>query len=102
MIYIIALILIGLSHLIDIKGMRGSSISSRLEKPVFVIGALAIMAATFQLCLRLVSSIDQRGSTPHDFTEHDMAGISGLVIYTLGLVVSVFLILIVLPKPIRR
>lgn len=93
--------LIGLSHLIHYLGIRRYSKAIRFEKIVFVLAALAIMAATFGRCIDIVDMIDQPNRASRDYTEHDMSGLSGLVIYPLGLVLSVFIILVVLPRPIR-
>ncbi|MCP5537252.1 MAG: hypothetical protein H7A51_13610 [Akkermansiaceae bacterium] len=105
MTYIIAILLVVLSRLIYTRGNNGCRISIRFEKIVIFAAAIAMMASVFRLCRSIVTAFVQRDRGPRDMTEHDMSGMYemiGLVVYPIGLVLYVLLILIVLPKPIRR
>ena len=95
MIYLAAIALVALSHLIYRRGMNGCRVSTRLEKLAVFIAAIASVAAIAELG-SFVASLFARGG------EEFSGLLSRLLVYPCGLILFVLVVLFLFPRPILR
>ncbi|NWK57733.1 hypothetical protein HW115_19095 [Verrucomicrobiaceae bacterium N1E253] len=95
MIYIIAITLLALSHLIAHRGTNGCRLSYRVEKIVVFFAAVWSFVAIFELCKFVISlSAHNEGA----LSEH----ILNMIVYPVGFIIFLLVIFVGLPKPIQE
>ena len=95
MIYIAAITLLALTHLIYRRGKSGCRISMRLEKITVLFAAMMSLAAIVELASLVTSLFVSEGD--------EFSGwLPGILAYPAGLVFFLFFVFVLLPKPILR
>lgn len=94
MIYFAAITLLALSHLIYRRGKNGCCVSIRLEKITVLLAAIASFAAIVEFGSFVVSLFVREGDALSGW-------LPGMVVYPVGLIFFLFVVLVLLPKPIK-
>ena len=95
MIYITAITILALTHLIYHRGKNGCRISMRIEKSAVLIAAIASLAAIVELVTFVTSLFVREGD--------EFSGwLPGILAYPAGLILFPFVVFVLLPKPILR
>lgn len=95
MIYIAAITLLVLSRLIYRRGTNGCRLSIRLEKMIVFLAAILSIAAIVELGSFVASLFVREGD--------EFSGwLPGILAYPAGLILFLFIVLVVMPKPIPR